>query len=306
MGGDAAPNDHIATGCGSGNHQGSGFNLVRNHRIVGTVQVLLTTNANHIRTCTLDLGAHAIQEVGQVHNVWFFGGVINHGGALGLRCRQHHIDGAAHGHHVKENVTAPKLIRLHNDHAAPLFRLGTQCLKSLQVLVNGAGTDFAAAGSSHHGPSAPSQQCAQQVIAGTQPPSLLKAHLMTFGRPRVNGHKLIGHIGYLCAEGTENIHQCMDVLDIRQVLYSTGFICQQGSWYHGHCRVLAATDPHLALQCIAARDQHSFFLGHRGLNSSRGLWKTTIAGINRYALSCFRHRGRMDTTISTPAKAVIR
>ena len=146
VGGDAAANGHVAMGGGSGDHQRASLDLIGNDRIGRAVEMLLTADADHIRAGALDLRAHGVEEVGQINDMGLLGSVVDGGVALGLDCRHHHVDGAAHGHHIKEHVTADKLVRLGNDAAAHGIHLGAQGLKALDVLVNGAGADGTSAG----------------------------------------------------------------------------------------------------------------------------------------------------------------
>ena len=51
---------HIAV-CRSGSkHKRAGFDLIRDDRIFRLMQSLYTTDPDHIRTCALDIGSHAV------------------------------------------------------------------------------------------------------------------------------------------------------------------------------------------------------------------------------------------------------
>lgn len=59
-------------------HKGSGLDLVRDDGII-TPLSLLTPLIDHIRTCTLDVGAHTVQKIGKIHYMGLLGCIFNNG-----------------------------------------------------------------------------------------------------------------------------------------------------------------------------------------------------------------------------------
>ncbi len=262
VGGDAAANGHVAMGGGSGDHQRASLDLIGNDRIGRAVEMLLTADADHIRAGALDLRAHGVEEVGQVNDMGLLGCVVDGGVALGLDCRHHHVDGAAHGHHIKEHVAADKLVRPGNDAAAHGIHLSAQGFKALDVLVDGAGADGTSAGKVNLRFTTAAQQRAQEIITGTQAHGILIGHLPALGGPGIDGHMGIGDILHLCAQGAQDVYQRVNVGNIRQIFDGAGCIAKERGGDDGNCRVFAAADAHFTLQTITAGDQHSFFGWH--------------------------------------------
>ena len=85
----------ITTGRSCGKHECSGLNLIRNDRISRAVELPDTRDADDVRSGAPDLGAHAVQEVGDINDMRLLCHVFHNRGALGHSCRHHHIDRCA-------------------------------------------------------------------------------------------------------------------------------------------------------------------------------------------------------------------
>ena len=89
----------------SGNHICTGLYLIRNNGIhLDAVQLRNPGDFNDVRSCTADLGAHGIQEIGDVYHVRFSGTVFNHCLSRRLTCCKHQIDRSSNGNHVQINI----------------------------------------------------------------------------------------------------------------------------------------------------------------------------------------------------------
>ena len=254
--------DHVAPGGGGGDHQRARLDLVGNDGVGGAVQVLHAPHPDHVRARATNLRAHAVEEVGQVHDVGLLGRVVDHRGALGPGGGQQHVDGAADSDHIEEYVVAHQMICPGVYHAAPILNGGPQRFKALQMLVNGAGADVAAAGIGHLGPSSPAQQRPQQVIAGPQTAGLPVGNVVFLHVGRVDHHPLAGTVVHLRAQLPQNIHQRPHVLDVRQVFDGAGLVAQKRRRNHCHRRVFATADGDFPHQRIAAGDQHFILAFH--------------------------------------------
>ena len=88
-------------------------------------------NANHVRTCALDIGSHAVQEVRDIDDVRFLRRILQYGSSLRERRRHHDIDGSADRHHIKKDVLAAELLALNAYSAVDNLDLGTERAKTL-------------------------------------------------------------------------------------------------------------------------------------------------------------------------------
>lgn len=181
---------------------------------------------------------------------------------LGPGGGQQHIDGAAHRDHIEKYVVAHQMVGLGVHHAAPVLDGRAQRFKALQMLVDGAGADIAAAGIGHLGPAPAAQQRAQQVIAGPQAAGLPVGNVIFLHVRGVDRHPLAGTVVHLRAQPPQNVHQRPHVLDIRQVFDGAGLVAQKRRRNHRHRRILTAADGDLPHQRVAAGDQHFILAFH--------------------------------------------
>ena len=137
--------------------------------------------------------------------------------ALGLHSRQHHVDGAADGDHVKVDDAAPQLaFEVH--HPAVLVDLRAQHAETLDVLVDGTRADIAAAGIAHFRLAAAPEQCAHQVIAGPHLLRILEGDGAGSDAARVDGHAVMLSVKlHLRAQMRKDALEHPYILNIRQV-----------------------------------------------------------------------------------------
>ena len=95
---------HVVARSRSRDHQRARLDLIRHHGIIRAVQLAAAANANHIRARTLDVRAHAGEEIGQVHDMRLLGRVMYGRHARRGYRRKHGIDRRAHGGHIQEYV----------------------------------------------------------------------------------------------------------------------------------------------------------------------------------------------------------
>ena len=130
-----------------------------------TVHRTAAADADGVRARALDRAAHGVDEVGKVHNMGLFARVDDGGVALRLGGGQHDVDGRAHRGHVQIDLRAVQPVRrFGRNHAAVGGDLRAQRLKALDVLVDGAVADGAAAGVGNLRLAKARQQRAHEII----------------------------------------------------------------------------------------------------------------------------------------------
>ena len=129
-------------------HKCTCLNLVGDNGVLGTMELLNSSDTDHICTCSLDIGSHAVEEVGNINHMRLLGSILDNCLALCHYCSHHDIDGGANADNIKINMLAHQLISLSTDD--PLNGdLGSQCSKALDMLVDRAKSDVAASGKCH-------------------------------------------------------------------------------------------------------------------------------------------------------------
>ena len=221
------------------------------------MHLLHTADLDDVGACAAHIGAHRVQEVGHVHDVRLLGHVLQHGHAFRHHRRQHGVDGGAHRHGVEKDMVAFQALGLHIDHAAAHGVFRAQSGEGLEMLVDGAGAQIAAAGHRHRGGAEPAQQRAQEIVAGAHLAAELVGH---FGAGDAGGVDLEGvciqHL-HLCAHLVQNVHRGRHIADVGQVFDHAGTARQQRGRQNGNGCVFGAADGYLAHEGLSAGN-HKF------------------------------------------------
>ena len=136
---------NITTRSRSSKHKSTCLNLIRNNRILCTVKLLNTTDTDHIRTSTLNIRTHTVQEIGHVNNMRLPCSILNNGTAGCHRSSHHNINRSTNRNHIQENVAAMKILSLGNNSTMTDINLRTKSTESLQMLIDRSAADIASA-----------------------------------------------------------------------------------------------------------------------------------------------------------------
>ncbi len=113
------------------------------------MQALHALHHQAVGADALDAGAHLDQQVGQVGHLRLARGVLEHGLAVGQRGGHQQVLGAGHGDHVGHHARALQALGAGMDKAVLNADLGAHGLQALDVLVDRARANGAAAGQRH-------------------------------------------------------------------------------------------------------------------------------------------------------------
>ena len=176
LGGDAVEvlrddvfDEHVAAdGCRRG-HIRARLDLVGDDRIAAAVQRTHAADLDHVGARAGDLCAHGVEEVGKVDDMGLLGAVFDDGHAAAEDCGEQDVHRRADGDNIEINVAAaqPALRGVGADIAAGLLDHGTHGLEALDMLVNGADTEVAAARHGNMGMTKAAKLCADEVIRRT-------------------------------------------------------------------------------------------------------------------------------------------
>ena len=179
------------------------------------------------------------------------GAVFQNGLALGHDRREHTIHGSAHADLIKEDMgTGQLLLGAHGDHAVIHAVLCAQCTEHLQVLVDGAGAQIAAAGHGHLCLAEAGKQRAKEVVAGAHLAGQVVRHIGSDQMPRID---LVGvaveHL-HLCTKGAQDLEADRHIADIRQIFDHADIRCQNGGRQNAHSRIFCAGNSHFSVQSL--------------------------------------------------------
>ena len=131
------------------------------------MKLLHADDPDHIGTGTLDVGSHAVEEVGHIHHVRFTRAVFDDRASLCHGRRHHNVDGRANGYGIQIDMASPQMLRHRTDRAVADGHLCTERLEALQVQIDRPAADIAAAREGNLGLLVLSKQCAKKIVGCT-------------------------------------------------------------------------------------------------------------------------------------------
>ena len=173
LGGDAVEvlrddvfDQHVAADCGGSGHIRARLDLVGDDGIAAAVQRLDAAHLDDVGARAGDLRAHGVQEVREVDDVRLLGAVFDDRHAAAQNCRKQDVHRRADGDDIKIDVAAaqPALRGVGADIAAGLLDHGAHGLEALDVLVDGADAEVAAARHGDMGMAEAAKLCADEII----------------------------------------------------------------------------------------------------------------------------------------------
>ena len=173
LGGDAVEvlrddvfDEHVAAdGCRRG-HIRARLDLVGDDRIAAAVQRTHAADLDHVGARAGDLCAHGVEEVGKVDDMGLLGAVFDDGHAAAEDCGEQDVHRRADGDDIEIDMAAAQtaLRGVGADIAAGLLDHGAHGLKALDMLVDGADAEVAAAGHGDVGVAEAAKLRADQVV----------------------------------------------------------------------------------------------------------------------------------------------
>ena len=247
---------HIAAGRSNGSQIGPRFDLIRNNGIKTAVQLLNAVYPDDAGTCAAHVAPHGVEEVGQVYDMGFPGGIFDDGPAFSQNRSQHDIHGGTDADHIQINICTMQLavFRLGIDIPIRYFHFSPHGPHSLQMLVNGTDPKIAAARHRNLCFSKTAEKYTDEIIGCTDLAhgfaSLLhggkiaavKLHRCPVDRSDRRAHLI--HIGQ---------HQA-HIADLRDIFYSANTVHQHGCGNNRNGSVLRAADLQFAMQRFPAAD----------------------------------------------------
>ena len=230
-------------------------------------------NLDGVGAGTADVGAHGVQEVGQIHDVGFLGGVLNDGVAVCQSCGHHDVHGGTHGNHIQIDIgtVQPTALGVGQNEAAFHHHLGAQSGEALDVLVNGTHTaEVAAAGHGNLRTAETAQQRTDEIVAGAD---LVGQFVGGAGGADAGGVDL-HRVGIDAANGGAQALQDPQaqryVGDLGDVFNAANPVHQKGGGDDGNSSVFGAADLYFTKERLAAANQ--ILRQCRNLSYKRGIY----------------------------------
>ena len=162
-------NRDIAVGHGCCNGVGTSHNAVGHHAMFAATKRLNTINDDAGRTSAANLGTHAVEHVGQVHNLWLACSTLDDRATFSKRCRTHHVGGAQDGRPIgtaQEDGCTLETVTGSNDVAAVHLNLGAELGKTLQMQIDWSRSERTSARHTDHRTSASRQHRPKDADGG--------------------------------------------------------------------------------------------------------------------------------------------
>ena len=158
------------------------------------------------------------------------------------------------------------------DHAVVEAVRAAQRLKALDVLVNGAHAEIAAAGKRHNGLGAAAEQSADIVVRAAHLAAQLARHHVRVDGGRVDLHGILAEPAHSRAHLGQDACTELHIGNVRYVLYTAGRFRHGYGRNDRHSRVFRAADDNLTVQALSALDDKfihcNFPFCGRGISSA--------------------------------------
>src|SRR6185312_9893085 len=142
----AAVDVEVAAGDGGGDEEGAGFDAVGVDAVACAVELRDALDLDGARAGAFDLRAHGVEQSGEVGDLGFARAVLEEGFAVGERGGHEEVFGAGDGDLVEDDVRALEAVGAGFEVAVLLGDGGAHGFEALDVEVDGAAADGAAAG----------------------------------------------------------------------------------------------------------------------------------------------------------------
>ncbi len=197
-----------------------------------------------------DGGAHGVEEVGQINDVWLPGGVFDDGGTLCHGGGQHDVHGGAHRDYIQIDGGAlhPAFPGHGIDEAAADLHIGPHGGETLDVLVNGAAAEVTAAGKGHLCRAKPAEHGADEVVGGTNFSRQGIRHPGVADMGTVDIHRGAVHRADIGAQLLQNGEDLGHVADLRHIFNTAYPVHHQRGRQNSHRRIFGAGDLYCAVE----------------------------------------------------------
>ncbi len=162
----AAGDVEVAAGERARDDERAGLDAVGNDAVLCAVQLADAFHADRRSTRAFDLRAHGVEQCGEVGDFGLAGAILHDGLAFGERGGHEQVFGAGDGDLVENDFGAVEAVGGGFDVAVFLRDLCAETLETLDVEIDGAGADGAAAGQRDVGASATGDQRAEHESRG--------------------------------------------------------------------------------------------------------------------------------------------
>jgi hypothetical protein len=185
-----ALDEHVAAGGGRGDHVRAGLDAVADDGVIEGVERVGAVDVDDVGAGAVDARAHLVEHAAELLDLGLARAVHEGGAALREGGGHHEVLGAGHRGDVEHDLGAAKATALGDDVAAAELDLGAHRLQALEVLVDRARSDLAAAWQRDLGAAVAGEQRAEHEDA--------RAHLLD---------ELVGGLGPGVAGGLADAHE---------------------------------------------------------------------------------------------------
>ena len=245
--GDVADRDP-ASGRGGGSHIGARLDLVGNDGIGNAAQIIHAADLDNVGTGAADVGAHRVEEVRQINDMRFLGGVLEDGLTLRLDSGEHQVDGRADRYGVEIHSRAVEGAggSALDDRAVDEFIVRTHHRKALEVLVDRTHAEVTAAGQSDLRVMESSQERAQQIIGRAHAAHRVMGRLPCVDGSGIDIQSVLIDAAHHRAHILQDIRDQRHVGDVRDVFDTAGLVTQHYRRDDRNRRVFRAADSYFA------------------------------------------------------------
>ena len=253
MVGDAVGHTHGAAGNGAGEQIAACFDAVRNDGMVGAVERFHAFDADHAGACATNFCAHGVEEIGEIDDLWLFGGVFDGGGAFSKAGAHHQIFSRTNAWHAQENAVALQSATARHfcdDFVIADLDRRTEDLQTLQMQIDRTRTDGTATRQAQHSTSKARQKRPHNEHRSTHFFDIFYRRLYLVHRRSVDFHSIALECD-VCAQRQQHIFNDLNIGQAWHIIQHTAALGQQCCDNDWQDRVFRTADANLTVQLAA-------------------------------------------------------
>ncbi len=236
--------------------QGPRLDAVGDHRVFSSAKASDTIHADVAGARAADAAAQGIEEVLQIDDLRFLGGIADERGPLSEGRRHHQVLGGADAREVQVDLPSPQARSLRVNVPAPLANCRPHSLQARQVQVDGSKADGTASRVRNPDPTHPAEERSHEEDGRPHLPHKLVRHLVAVQRispdhqrPPATREALVADV---CSQASQNLLHHRRVPQARSIQYHALGPRQQAGGQDRQGSVLCAVHPYLSPQAHAA------------------------------------------------------
>ena len=242
----------IALCCGNRHHKRTCLDLIRDYRILCAVESVHALDLDNVSTGAHYICAHGVEEVREIDNVRFLGGVFKYGKTLRLDSGEHSVYGSSYGDFVEIDLRSEKEISLDINDTVYYRAFCSEGTEAFQMLIHRSVTEIAPARHRNLSVSESAEQRSKEIVRSSHGTRKLVRHRHIPDRSRVYFERILIDESDLRAELAQDTKIYRNIVYGRNIFEHAGPVGKDNSRYDRDCGILCTAYLYFTRKSVSA------------------------------------------------------